>query len=124
MGTPFDYAPASTPFTGAEAWYCAQGGLDVRATSGAMFSSPPALGNILPNSGAFTTLSASGIVSGAGMDTYTAARIAAGLPGSFTTLHTTGLIAAPIPSPAWASYSTQYNGAFYNIGSFPLTSLI
>src|ERR1019366_8080395 len=47
----------------AEAWYCAQGGIDVRATAGAMFSSPPALGNIAPNSGAFTTLNATSIAS-------------------------------------------------------------
>src|ERR1019366_3739314 len=57
MGNPASYPLASVPYTGAEAWYCAQGGLDRRATSGAMFSSPPPLGDIAPNTGAFTALS-------------------------------------------------------------------
>ena len=51
MGNPASYPIASVPFTGAEAWYCSQGGFDRRATSGAMFSSPPPLGDIAPNTG-------------------------------------------------------------------------
>lgn len=53
-------------------------------------SSPPAIGNTAPNTGAFTTLSASSTVSGTGFSTYLASPPAIGgtaaAAGSFTTL--------------------------------------
>lgn len=64
--------------------------INASALGGATFASPSAIGSTAPNSGAFTTLSASSTVTGAGFSTYLASPPAIGgtspNTGSFTTL--------------------------------------
>ncbi|CAB3742930.1 hypothetical protein LMG22037_06649 [Paraburkholderia phenoliruptrix] len=61
---------------------------------GATFAAPGSIGSTTPGSGAFTTLSASGTISGPGFSTYLASPPAIGTTaaaaGSFTTLNSTG----------------------------------
>jgi len=67
-----------------------------KAVSTDTLAYPPAIGSTTPNSGAFTTLSASSTVSGTGFSTYLASPPAIGgtapNTGSFTTLTATGAI--------------------------------
>jgi hypothetical protein len=59
---------ASTPLAGSEILYIIQGGINKQISAGnltpfssaAAFASPPPIGNITPNTGAFTTLSSNG----------------------------------------------------------------
>jgi len=70
--------------------------LNVSQLLGGTWASPGTIGSTTPNTGAFTTLSASSTVSGTGFSTYLASPPAIGgtapAAGSFTTLNATGLI--------------------------------
>lgn len=69
------------------------GNLNVSQLLGATWTAPSAIGSVTPNSGAFTTLSASGAVSGAGFTAYLASppAIGGGTPaaGTFAALNAT-----------------------------------
>ena len=72
------------------------GNLNVSQLLGATWTAPGTIGSVTPSSGAFTTLAASGAVSGAGFDAYLASPPAIGgatpAAGTFTTLRATTLI--------------------------------
>jgi hypothetical protein len=80
----------------------------------ANLSSPPPIGNTTPNSGAFTTLSASSTVSGAGFTAWAASPPAIGgtapAAGSFTTLSASGTASLAALSASGTITPSQTNG--------------
>lgn len=87
--------PGCSAATNALTWTTSTGftcnsAINAATLGGATFASPGAIGSTTPNTGAFTTLSASGTVSGAGFSNYLAAPPAIGSTtpntGAFTTL--------------------------------------
>jgi hypothetical protein len=89
----------------------------------ALFASPPPIGSTTPNTGAFTTLSASSTVSGVGFSNYLASppSIGATTPaaGKFTTLQTTGnvVISAPSSGVALTVNAASGQAGLVNTGS-------
>lgn len=85
-------ATGTAPFTVASTTNVAN--LNASSLAGATFAAPGAIGGTTPSSGAFTTLSASSTVSGAGFTTYLASPPAIGgtaaAAGNFTTLGASG----------------------------------
>jgi hypothetical protein len=68
--------------------------------SGTGFSNYMTAGLISGQPGAFSTLSASGTVSGTGMASYMTAGLASGQPGIFSTVKTSGYTVATLPAGA------------------------
>jgi len=86
-------------------------------------ASPPTIGNTTPNTGAFTTLSASSTVSGTGFSTYLASPPAIGgttpAAGKFTTLESTGTASLGTGSTTYvrAIGDASYPGIFVTGGT-------
>ncbi len=104
-GAPDSYTPWGTPYTGTEIWYCERGGADGQCSianvftypfAAALFASPPPIGTVTPNTGAFTNLSATGTVSGVGFTNLFAVPppIGSTTPntGAFTNLSASGTV--------------------------------
>lgn len=89
---------------------------------GATFSAPGSIGSGTAGSGSFTTLSASGTVSGAGFSTYLASPPAIGsttpAAGSFTTLSATGAI-TPSQTAGITGTTTNNDANAGSVGEFP-----
>lgn len=90
------------------------------------FASPPPMGNVAPNTGAFTTLSASGTVSGAGVTALMASPgpIGSTSPstGSFTSLAASGAVSgagitARFASPGPIGSTAPGTGAFTTLSA-------
>lgn len=91
-------AAAMVVGTGASLTISGSGTINATTLGGATFAAPGSIGSGTPGSGAFTTLSASGAISGAGVTLLFASPPAIGgtvaAAGSFTTLGATGAITA------------------------------
>jgi hypothetical protein len=85
------------------------------------FAVPPAIGGTTPATGAFTTLSASSTVSGAGFSTYLASPPAIGTTspaaGKFTTLQTTGAY-TPSSTAGIVGTTTNDNAQAGSVGEY------
>lgn len=97
------------------------------------YASPPAIGGTTPAAGAFSTLSASGAVSGAGFSSYLAAPPAIGgttpAGGAFTTLSASGSVSgagfsAYLASPPAIGGTTAAAGTFSSLTDSGVTGLI
>lgn len=86
--------PSGAPAQAGDEYIVARGGANYKLTLTNIAASMPPIGATTPNSGAFTTLSASSTVSGAGFTTYLASPPAIGgtapNTGAFTTLSASG----------------------------------
>lgn len=125
---------ASTPVGSSDELVISQSGVAKNVTVSAFFNggpyqtglaSPPPIGSTTPNTGAFTTLSATSTISGAGFTAWLASPPAIGgtaaNSGAFTALSASGAITGA-GFTAWAASPPPIGATVANAGSFTTLS--